>query len=200
MKNGIETGEVVIDFSTPPATLKHIEICEKNKKPIVIGTTGFTPEQKKNIGASAKKIPVILSSNMSIGVNVLWHLIAEASKTLGPDFNISISETHHIHKKDKPSGTAKTMSEVVEQIRKNLPRIESIREGEVVGDHTILFETARECLKITHHAKAREIFAEGAITAARWILDKKPGLYDMRDVLSLVSSSHAVGGDLKQKK
>ena len=197
LQNGIEKGDVVIDFSTPEATLKHIELCEKHKKPIVIGTTGFTPEQKKRLEASAKKIPVILSSNMSIGVNVLWYLIAQTSQTLGQEFNVSISETHHIHKKDKPSGTAKTMSEVVEQFRTTRPEIQSIREGEVIGDHTIVFETARERLEIIHHAKTREIFAEGAITAARWILDKKPGLYDMKDVLSLVSSPHVLGGDLK---
>ena len=185
LEKGLEKGNVIIDFTLPEPTMTHVALAVKTGKPIVIGTTGFTQEQTDTIKQAAKKIPIVLAPNMSIGVNVLWHLIAEASRALGTDFQISISETHHIHKKDKPSGTAKKMAEIVKNFRKAEPQMTSLREGEVIGDHRIVFETGQERLEIAHHAKTRDIFAQGSVTAAKWLIEKPAGLYDMQDVLEL---------------
>ncbi len=184
LEKGLSKGNVIIDFTLPEPTMAHVSLAVKSGKPIVIGTTGFTEEQLHTLGQAAKKIPMVLAPNMSVGVNVLWHLIGEASRALGSEFQISITETHHVHKKDKPSGTAKKMAEMVQGLHKEL-QVSSLREGEVIGDHRIIFETGQERLEIAHHAKTRDIFAQGSVCAAKWLIGKPAGLYDMQDVLDL---------------
>jgi len=175
--------QVLIEFTLPEGTMENLKSAVKYKVPMVIGTTGFTPEQLDEIKKSAKSIPIVLSTNMSIGVNTLFKLIEIAGSKIDP-VHITLSETHHIHKKDKPSGTAKTMAEVAERSSGvKLATIDSIREGEVIGDHTICFESNEDVLTISHHAKDRRMFAKGALTAAKYLQNKKPGLYSMQDVL-----------------
>ena len=139
------------------------------------------------IEKAAESLPIVFASNFSIGVNVLFALTRRAGEILGPEFTPEISETHHQMKKDAPSGTAKTLAEILQKARKTEDqiRIESIREGEVVGDHTVIFSGPGERLELTHRASSREIFARGALRAAEWIVGKPAGLYSMQDVLGL---------------
>lgn len=176
--------EALIEFTLPEGTMDNLKAAVKYKVPMVIGTTGFTAAQLQEIKKSAKTIPIVQSTNMSIGVNTLFKLIQIAGAKIDP-VHITLSETHHIHKKDKPSGTAKTMAEIAElSSGLKLAEIESIREGEVIGDHTICFESNEDILTISHHAKDRRMFAKGALTAAKYLQKiKKPGLYNMQDVL-----------------
>ena len=185
LENVVGEGDVIIDFSQPEGTALHVALALKNKKPIVIGTTGLNAEQQKKIEAASKKIPIVFSPNMSVGVNVLFRLTEIATKAFGKDYKIEISETHHVHKKDAPSGTAKEIGNVVEKNCGAKPPIESIREGEVIGDHTVVFKSGREHLAITHRALDRSLFAEGALKAAAWVIGKNPRLYSMADVLEL---------------
>lgn len=185
LENVIGKGEVIIDFTQPAATEHHTQLAQKNKKPLVIGTTGLNPAQQKIIATAAKDTPIVYSPNMSVGINLLFKLTELATRTLGQNYKIEISETHHVHKKDAPSGTAKRLGEIVEKIRGVAPPIQSIREGEVIGDHTIVFGSQREHLALTHRALDRSLFAEGALRAAKWVLKQKPGLYSMADVLGL---------------
>ena len=184
----ISLGDVVIDFSHPDATIPNLKTAQKFKKAVVIGTTGHTVDQKKEIEQLARGLPVVMAPNMSIGVNVLWKIMGEAAAVLGKSFQISVSETHHIHKKDRPSGTAlqmvKVLSETLGMRPEDIP-VESIREGEVVGDHTAIFEGEGETLTLTHHASSRDTFALGALRAACWIVGKPNGFYTMADVLGL---------------
>lgn len=178
--------QALIEFTTPEATLEHIEACLKYKVGIVIGTTGLNEEQIKKIKAASKKIPIVFSSNMSVGVNVLFKLTELAAQKLGQNYSMKITEAHHIHKKDAPSGTAKTLAQVAEQASgQKITDIQSIREGEIIGDHTIFFESGEDLLSITHHAKTRDIFAKGALVAAKFVAKKKSGLFSMQDVLGL---------------
>lgn len=183
LKEIIQKGEVIIDFTLPEATAEHLALAIQYQKPIVIGTTGHTPQQQAAFEKAAKTIPILFSPNMSIGVNVMFRLIEEASQRLGKSFSAEITETHHVHKKDRPSGTAKAMGQVVEKTTGQKPPIDSIREGEVVGEHSIVFGSEFEHLAIFHRAIDRKVFAAGALRAAEWILDKKPGLYSMQEVL-----------------
>lgn len=185
LENRIAGGDIVIDFTLPEGTAAHVALAVEHKKPIVIGATGFAERQLDQIREASRKIPVVLAPNMSIGVNVLFHLIETSTHALGNRFAISIEETHHIHKKDKPSGTAKEMAAATERSGGRVDRIHSHRDGEVVGDHTIQFASPTEVLSLSHHVIDRKIFAEGALTAARWLLAKKPGLYTMKNVLGL---------------
>lgn len=182
--NIIKTCEVLIDFSSPEAVIDHLDYALKFKKPIVIGVTGINPQQLKKIKAAAKKIPVIYSSNMSLGVNVVFKLLDIASGILS-QYAVSVQEAHHVHKKDAPSGTAKTLADIINKYGFDLQYqdIKSIREGEIVGDHKIVFDSALDTIEISHHAKTRDIFASGAVVAGVWIKGKKPGLYSMADVL-----------------
>lgn len=185
-----EIGEtdVLIDFSHPEATLPNLELAAKAKKGMVIGTTGHTPDQLEKIREYGKKIPVVLAPNMSVGVNVLAKLLTDAARILGKDFTVKITETHHIHKKDKPSGTALQWARAVATgvgIDAGKISIESIREGEVVGIHTIRLESAGEVLEFTHNAKSRDTFALGALRAAQWVVGKPNGIYTMTDVLGI---------------
>ncbi|MBI2083471.1 MAG: 4-hydroxy-tetrahydrodipicolinate reductase [Deltaproteobacteria bacterium] len=184
----IDQADVLIDFSHPDATILHLELAAKAKKRAVIGTTGHTEEQKKQIESFAKKLPFVLSPNMSVGVNVMWKIIGEAARKLGSEFKVNVTEIHHIYKKDKPSGTALQIARVLAETMKISPEkipIEAIRQGEVVGIHKTVFESSGEFLEILHNAKSRDTFALGALRAARWIVGKPNGLYSMANVLSL---------------
>lgn len=184
----ISLGDVVIDFSSPDATLPNLRIVEKFKKAAVVGTTGQMRDERDEIEKISHRIPLVMAPNMSVGVNVLWKILAEAARVLGADSDVRVREVHHIHKKDSPSGTAleitRILSGVLKKQAEKIP-VESIREGEVVGDHTVAFDGVGETLTLTHHAKSRDTFALGALRAARWIVGKPNGLYSMADVLGL---------------
>jgi 4-hydroxy-tetrahydrodipicolinate reductase len=201
----LRTGDVLIDFSTPEASLDHIETCANLLKPIVIGTTGFSNDQIVKIRDFAQKIPCMLSPNMSIGVNLCFKILAEIAGTIGNDYDMEIVEAHHHLKRDAPSGTAMKMAEIIAQaVNRNLDEvgvyarkgiigerskkeigIQAIRAGDIVGDHTVLFAGTGERIEITHRAHSRDTFAAGAIRAAKWIAGNRPGIYDMQDVLGL---------------
>ena len=151
----------------------------------MIGTTGHSQQQRKTIEETAHSVPIVLASNFSVGVNVLFWLAQKATELLGSDFNPEIVETHHKMKKDAPSGTAKTLAELLKAVRKSEIPIQSIREGDVVGEHTVIFGGPEERLELTHRAANRGIFALGALRAAKWIVNKRAGLYSMQNVLGL---------------
>jgi 4-hydroxy-tetrahydrodipicolinate reductase len=200
-----QKADVFIDFTIPQATLGHLRAAASLGKAAVIGTTGFSPAEREEIRTLARKIPCVLSPNFSIGVNVVFQLIAEAAKRLGDDYDVEIIEAHHRHKKDAPSGTALRMAQILaDALGRDLDKvgkyarhgiigerdaqeigIQSIRAGDIVGDHTVLFGGMGEAIQITHRAHSRDNFARGAIRAAMWLEGKKPGLYDMADVLEL---------------
>ncbi|MBO0695140.1 MAG: 4-hydroxy-tetrahydrodipicolinate reductase, partial [Verrucomicrobia bacterium] len=179
--------DVAIDFSQADAITHICRAALQHRKPLVIGTTGHSKGQRTTIEETAQSLPIVFASNFSIGVNVLFWLARKAAERLGGDFDAEIVETHHKMKKDAPSGTAKTLAEVLKAAKKmqgEIP-IQSIREGDVVGEHTVIFNGPAERLELTHRAASREIFARGALRAAEWIIAKPPGLYSMQDVLGL---------------
>jgi 4-hydroxy-tetrahydrodipicolinate reductase len=178
---------VAIDFSHADAMDGVCRAALAHGKALVIGTTGYSKDQRRTIEEAALSLPIVFASNFSVGVNVLFWLTRKAAELLGPDFSAEIVETHHKMKKDAPSGTAKTLAGVLkaaQKIRTKIP-IQSIREGEVVGEHTVIFSGPGERLELTHRAASREIFARGALRAAKWIIGRPPGLYSMQDVLGL---------------
>jgi 4-hydroxy-tetrahydrodipicolinate reductase len=201
----ISKSDVVIDFSSHTATPGIVELCAKNKKAIVIGTTGFSDAEKSAIENRQSAIPIVLASNFSTGVNTLFWLTRKAAEILGTDFDLEVVEMHHRLKKDAPSGTAKSLAEILADVRKQqlekvarhgrvgivgarTPEeigVHSIRGGDVVGDHTVVFANVGERVELTHKASSRDTFANGALRAAQWLADQKPGLYDMQDVLGL---------------
>ena len=188
LEETLSSGDVLIDFSHPSATLPNLNAAAKLKKGVVVGTTGHTTEQRQEMEKIASKIPIVLAPNMSVGVNVMWKALAVATPPLASTSKISVVETHHVHKKDAPSGTALEIERVLKRALGDRPseiEIKSIREGEVVGDHTVTFDSPEETITITHHAKTRDTFAVGAIRAARWVKGKPAGLYTMQDVLGL---------------
>lgn len=188
LKNVIHQADVIIDFTAAEAAANHAKLAAEHGKPIVIGTTGLNDEQRSMVHEASNQVAVLYAPNMSLGVNVLFHLIKTATKALGNNFCVEISETHHTKKLDKPSGTALKMRDTVAQERAtncNEIKVTAFREGNVVGDHTIAFASPEEVLEIRHSALTRELFARGAITAARWIVGKPAGLYDMANVLGL---------------
>ncbi|MFH0800275.1 MAG: 4-hydroxy-tetrahydrodipicolinate reductase [Pseudomonadota bacterium] len=206
LNEAISSADVVIDFTVPEASLRHAEMAARHAKAIVIGTTGFSAAQEATLRAAARTVPVVCSPNMSAGVNVMWKLVETAAHALGRQFKVDIVETHHVHKLDKPSGTAKRILDIVlkksgRRLDKDvffyeeetLPRkgedmevsVRSVRRGEIVGDHVIHFTSPGETISIQHHAGNRSIFAEGALVATRWVVGKPAGLYDMGDVLGL---------------
>lgn len=177
---------VLIEFTTPEATLIHMDACVKHGVRMVIGTTGLTPEQTERIKKASAQIPIVFSSNMSVGVNILFKLAKELARTAPKNYQVNMTEAHHIHKKDAPSGTAKTLAQVIENNSAHkVKNIESIREGEIIGDHKVVFESAEDVIIIEHHAKTRDIFAKGALVAAKFLAEKNKGLYSMQDVLGL---------------
>jgi 4-hydroxy-tetrahydrodipicolinate reductase len=201
----ISKGDVVIDFSSHNATPAIVELCAKNQKAVVIGTTGHSDSEKSQITNHKLEIPMVWSSNFSTGVNTLFWLTRKAAEILGTDFDLEVVEMHHRLKKDAPSGTAKSLAEILADVRKlqlekaarhgragivgeRTPAeigIHSIRGGDVVGDHTVIFANTGERVELTHKAASRDTFANGALRAALWVVKQKPGLYDMQDVLGL---------------
>ena len=177
--------DAAIDFSQADAIDEICSAALRHRKPLVIGTTGHSQEQRHIIEEAARSVAIVFASNFSIGVNVLFWLTSRAAELLGADFRPEIIETHHKMKKDAPSGTAKTLAEVLKRAQKLEIPIESIREGDVVGEHTVIFSGPAERLELTHRARSREIFARGALRAAGWIVGSPPGLYSMQDVLGL---------------
>ena len=183
----MENCDVIIVFSHPDAIDEVCRAASQHGKSLVIGTTGHSQEQRRMIQEAAQSLPIVFASNFSVGVNVLFWLTRKAAELLERDFDPEIIETHHKMKKDAPSGTAKTLAEILktEQKNQNEIPIQSIREGEVVGEHTVIFSGPGERLELTHRAASREIFARGALRAAKWIVGRPPGLYSMQDVLGL---------------
>ncbi|MDD0844645.1 4-hydroxy-tetrahydrodipicolinate reductase [Pseudomonas sp. Gutcm_11s] len=197
--------DVLIDFTHPSATLKNLEVCRQAGKAMVIGTTGFSPEEKQLLGEAAKQIPIVFAANYSVGVNLCLKLLDTAARVLGDDVDIEILEAHHRHKVDAPSGTALRMGEVVANaLGRDLQKVAvygregqtgareretigfaTVRAGDVVGDHTVLFAADGERVEITHKASSRMTFAKGAVRAAQWLQSQPAGLYDMQDVLGL---------------
>jgi 4-hydroxy-tetrahydrodipicolinate reductase len=177
--------DVAIDFSQADSIDEICRAASQHGKSLVIGTTGHSQQQRETIDETAHSVPIVLASNFSVGVNVLFWLTQKAAEFLGSDFNPEIVETHHKMKKDAPSGTAKTLAEILKGVRSSEIPIQSIREDEVVGEHTVIFKGPGESLELTHRAADRGIFARGALRAAKWIVDKRPGLYSMQDVLAL---------------
>ena len=176
--------DCLIDFSAPIAALLYLNYLVKFKKAAVIGTTGFNEAEQAKIKSVAKKIPIVFSPNMSIGVNLLFRLAQMAAKTL-PGYKVYVQEAHHINKKDSPSGTAKKIVQIINEEGFNLKteEVKAIREGEIVGDHKIVFESEVDKIELFHSAKTRDIFARGALLAASWIKGKKNGLYTMDNIL-----------------
>jgi 4-hydroxy-tetrahydrodipicolinate reductase len=197
--------DVLIDFTRPEVTLENVALCARANRKIVIGTTGFSATQKDEIAAAAKQIPIVLAPNMSVGVNLCFKLLDVAARVLGDDVDVEIVEAHHRHKVDAPSGTALRMGEVVasalgrdlkncavygregvtgERDRRTIG-FATVRAGDIVGDHTVMFAGVGERVEIAHKASSRLTFAKGALRAAGWLASKDRGLYDMQDVLGL---------------
>ena len=183
----MKRSEVVIDFSHPDAIEEIYRAALQHRRPLVIGTTGHSAEQRSAIEKAAKTVPIVFASNFSVGVNALFALTHRAAEILGRDFDAEIIETHHHMKKDAPSGTAKTIAGILSKAQNmaNQIPIQSIREGDVVGEHTVIFSGPGERLELSHKASSREIFGRGALRAARWIIGQPPNLYSMQDVLGL---------------
>lgn len=197
--------DVLIDFTTTDATMAHLDYCVANGKAIVIGTTGFSDDQKARIQSAGESIPVVFAPNMSVGVNLCFKLLDMAARVLGDTVDIEVIEAHHRHKIDAPSGTALGMGEVLakaldrdlkecavygregvtgERDRKTIG-FETIRAGDIVGEHTVMFADIGERIEITHKASSRMTFAKGAVRAANWLMDKPAKVYNMQDVLDL---------------
>jgi 4-hydroxy-tetrahydrodipicolinate reductase len=201
----IARGDVVIDFSAHAVTVDVARLCAAHKKALVIGTTGHSDADTAEIKKQPAAIPIVWASNFSTGVNALFWLTRKAAEILGPDFDLEVVEMHHRLKKDAPSGTAKTLASILADVRQlHLEQaarhgregivgertpgeigMHSIRGGDVVGDHTVIFSNVGERLELTHKASSRDTFANGALRAAQWLVNQKPGLYDMQDVLGL---------------
>jgi len=200
-----ECFDVLIDFTRPEPAMKHLGHCLKHNKAMVIGTTGFSVEEKEQIASAAKQIPVVFAPNMSIGVNLCFKLLATAAEVLGDSVDIEIIDAHHRHKVDAPSGTALGMGEVIaDALGRNLDDcavysreghtgerdrttigFSTIRAGDIVGEHTVMFASEGERIEIIHKASSRATFANGAVRAAKWLAQQPAGLYTMQDVLGL---------------
>ncbi len=201
----MRTCDVVIDFSTPESSMRTLKAAVEQKKSVVFGTTGLSDAEKAQIQDAAQSIRCVFAPNMSIGVNVLFKVVGDVAKILGDAYDVEIVEAHHKFKKDAPSGTAVRLSEVVaEALHRNLKEVgvygrkgfsegrgpkeigvHTLRAGDIVGEHRVLFGGMGEALEVFHRAQSRETFARGSIRAAQWVVDQPPGLYDMQDVLGL---------------
>ena len=179
--------DVAIDVSHPDVVRELCSRAVKNNVPLVIGTTGHSAEQNSAIENAARSVPIVFASNFSIGVNALFALTRAAAQILGREFDVGITETHHQMKKDAPSGTAKTIAEILRAELKGSAEIpiQSIREGDLVGEHIVMFNGLGERVELKHRAESRQIFARGALRAASWIVGKPAGLYSMENVLGL---------------
>jgi 4-hydroxy-tetrahydrodipicolinate reductase len=181
----IARSDVIIDFTIPQATLAHLRLAAEKKKGIVIGTTGFNNKELSEIERLAGNTACLLSPNMSVGVNLLLAMLGEIVRTLGDKYDIEIVESHHRHKKDAPSGTAKKIAEVLSEARGvelEKDRIHSLRAGDIIGEHKIIFAGEDERIELLHRAETRDTFARGAIRAAKFIARASPGLYTMKDL------------------
>ena len=192
--------DVLVDFTVAAAAVENVRAAARNGVALVVGTTGFSPEQREVIrGAVEGNVPAVISSNFSVGVNIFWKLVREAARELG-DYDIEVTEAHHRHKKDAPSGTAKTILDILDEEignrekaygrvgmteRKNEIGVHVIRGGDIVGDHAVLFAGNFECIEISHRAYDRAVFAQGAVRAVRWVVGKEPRMYTMQDVLGI---------------
>ena len=196
--------DVIIDFTVPKCTLEILKLASKLKKKVVIGTTGFSKKEENLIKKYSKKIPILRAGNMSLGINLLMYLTEIASKSLGNKFSSKVFEIHHKHKKDHPSGTALMLGKGIAigknkdfyklmgkkyLNKKSFPygkkiNFNSLRKGEVIGEHEVTFSSGKEIITLNHEAFDRALYSEGAFTAAKWLMKKKPGLYSMRDVLN----------------
>lgn len=181
--DGLFLVDVLVDFTLPEASEINLDYAAKYKKALVLGTTGLNDAQIKKVEEVSAVVPVVFSPNMSIGVNVLFSILPEIAKRLGPDYNIEIVEAHHNMKKDAPSGTAKKIGQVLADATKKEITIHAVRLGDIVGDHTVIFCGNSERIEIKHQAHSRDLFAVGALKAAKWIVGKPAGLYSMQDVL-----------------
>jgi 4-hydroxy-tetrahydrodipicolinate reductase len=197
--------DIMIDFTVADAAVSNVRYAAKHGAALVVGTTGFTPEQRIDMARSIEgHVPAVISSNFSIGVNIFWELIRAAAPMLA-DYDIEVVEAHHRYKKDAPSGTAKTILQILDDSigarRKQYGRegirerdkqeigVHVIRGGDIVGDHSVMFSGNFETITLSHRAYDRSVFAQGALRAARWVYGKKPGIYGMNDVLDLVPGS-----------
>jgi len=203
-EDAFKKADIIIDFTIPKCTIEVLKIASKLKKRVVIGTTGFTQKEDKLIKNYSKKIPILKAGNMSLGVNLLMYLTEIASKSLGNNYLSKIFEIHHKHKKDYPSGTALMLGKGIANgknkdlynligkkflNKKNFPygkkiNFNSIRKGEIIGEHEVKFSSGKEIITLNHEAFDRRLYSDGALTAAKWLMKKKPGLYSMRDLLN----------------
>ena len=202
--NSFKKANIIIDFTVPKCTLEILKIASKQKKKVVIGTTGFTKKEENLIKKFSKKIPILKAGNMSLGVNLLTFLTEVASRSLGKNFLSKVYEVHHKHKKDYPSGTALMLGRGIAigknkdfysligkkyLNKKSFPygrkiNFNSIRKGEVIGEHQVTFSNGKEIVTLNHEAFDRALYSEGALEAAKWLVNRKPGLYSMRDLLN----------------
>jgi len=192
--------DILIDFTVAAAAVENIRAAARNNVALVVGTTGFSSEQRESIRSAIEgNVPAVISSNFSVGVNIFWKLVREAARELG-DYDIEVTEAHHRYKKDAPSGTEKTSLEILDQElgerekvygrvgateRKNEIGVHVVRGGDIVGDHSVLFAGNFECIEISHRAYDRAVFAQGAVRAARWVAGRDPRIYAMQDVLGI---------------
>lgn len=202
LADALDGANVVIDFTTPEASVAHARACAARKVPLVVGSTGFSADAKGEIAEAARSIPVVMSPNMSIGVNLVIEIAALLATRLGRDFDIDVLEAHHRHKKDAPSGTALRLADEIAKALLRRPEeirtsrvgaigerrreeigVQTLRGGDVVGEHTVYFFGDGERIELTHRATSREQFGRGALRAAKWIQGRAPGLYGMADVL-----------------
>mgnify|MGYP001284059046 CR=1 FL=1 len=202
-ENAFKKSDVIIDFTIPSCTIEVLKIASKLKKKVVIGTTGFDQKQEKIIKSYSKKIPILKAGNMSLGVNLLMYLTEIASKSLNDKYLARIFEVHHKHKKDYPSGTALMLGKgIADGKKRNLNNLigkkylnkktfpygkkinfNSLRKGEIIGEHEVNFSNKKEIITLNHEAFDRALYSDGALTAAKWLMKKKPGLYSMRNLL-----------------
>ncbi|HTB80791.1 MAG TPA: 4-hydroxy-tetrahydrodipicolinate reductase [Opitutaceae bacterium] len=201
---GVKRCDAIVDFSSPSATAHLLELAIAQHKPIIIGTTGHTVAEKKKLLTLAARVPCVWAGNFSVGVNLLFALTRKAAHVLNAEYDAEVIEMHHRFKKDAPSGTAARLLEIILEERKLNPAaarhgrsgltgertarevgVHSLRGGDVVGDHTVMFAALGERLELTHKASDRSIFARGALRAAQWVVNQPPGVYDMQDVLGL---------------
>jgi 4-hydroxy-tetrahydrodipicolinate reductase len=207
LSKALESAQVIIEFTSPQATLEHLELARSRETAMVIGTTGFSPAEQERLNELGRQLPLVVSPNMSLGVNLMYGLLKQAALALGDDYDVEICEAHHKMKQDAPSGTALKLAEVVAAaLGRDLEKvavyrgkgqlgirsaqeigIQSIRAGDIVGEHTVFFAGNGERLEIVHRAHSRDTFARGALRAARWVVGQPKGLYNMQDVLGLTA-------------
>ena len=205
LEQALADAEVLIDFTFPEVTLANLKVCAALGKKLVVGSTGFTPAQRAELDSYGDRVPVVFAPNMSVGVNVCFKILKEIAQTLGDGFDVEIVELHHNKKKDSPSGTAVRMGEIVaDALGRDYNQVanfhregmcgersheeigmQTVRGGDIVGEHTVYFVGMGERIELTHRAMSRDMFARGALRAAAWLGDKTPGLYDMQKVLGL---------------